>query len=122
MAVREICCMRPGLPGISDTVTVVSKLGRFLQHARVYHFHNNGKAEYFIGSADWRPRNLSKRVEVVTPIRDAEHCAVLDKLLDSYLKDPDVWHLQPDGSYVRGGEHVGPGAQRIKLDDLTAAD
>lgn len=122
MAVREICCLRPGLPGISETVTVVSKLGRFLQHARIFHFHNNGDPEYFIGSADWRPRNLSKRVEVVTPIRDPEHRATLDKLLESYLKDPEAWHLMPDGSHIRGNEHVGPGAQRIKVGVLSAAD
>jgi polyphosphate kinase len=122
LAVREICCLRPGIPGISDKITVVSKLGRFLQHARIFYFHNNGESEYFIGSADWRPRNLSKRVEVVTPIRDAAHRAVLDKLLDSYLNDPHVWQLHADGSYTRDSQRVGPGAQPEKLDMTSAAD
>jgi polyphosphate kinase len=107
MAVREICCLRPGIPGVSDNITVVSKLGRFLQHSRIFRFQNAGDPEYFIGSADWRPRNLSKRVEVITPIRNPEHRAVLDDLLESYLNDPEVWHLQPDGSHVRNGEVVG---------------
>lgn len=114
LAVREICCIRPELRGVSDSVTVVSKLGRFLQHARIYYFHNDGNPDYFIGSADWRPRNLSKRVEVVTPIRDPKHRVELDGLLDSYLNDPDAWRLLPDGSYVRGDEHVGFGAQPPK--------
>jgi polyphosphate kinase len=122
LAVREICSLRPELPGISENITVVSKLGRYLQHARIFYFHNNGQPEYFIGSADWRPRNLSKRVEVVTPIREPQHRAVLDKLLESYLNDPDVWHLRPDGSYERRGQHVGPGAQPIKVDLTSAAD
>jgi polyphosphate kinase len=121
MAAREICCLRPELPGYSESITVVSKLGRFLQHARIYYFHNNGEPEYFIGSADWRPRNLSKRVEVITPIRNPEHRATLDKTLDSYLQDPDVWRLRPDGSYVRGNQHVGSGAQPLDQ-DLSAAD
>ncbi len=122
LAVREICCLRPELPHISENITVVSKLGRFLQHARIFYFHNNGESDYFIGSADWRPRNLSKRVEVITPIRDARHRAVLDELLDSYLKDPDVWRLRPDGSYARAGQRVGPGAQRPSVDLTSAAD
>ena len=107
MAVREICCLRPQVPGVSDNITVVSKLGRFLQHSRIFRFENDGNPEYFIGSADWRPRNLSKRVEVITPIRDPQHRAVLDQLLDSYLGDPEAWRLRPDGSYVRNGEVVG---------------
>ena len=119
LAVREICCLRPELPGVSDNITVVSKLGRFLQHSRIFRFENNGEPEYFIGSADWRPRNLSKRVEVVTPIRDPRHRAVLDELLDSYLNDPDVWRLRPDGAYVRNGQLVGNAAMAA---EATAAD
>lgn len=119
MAVREICCLRPQLEGISDNITVVSKLGRFLQHARVYRFENDGNPEYFIGSADWRPRNLSKRVEVITPIRHPEHRAVLDRLLESYLTDTDVWHLRPDGSYIRNSEVVGAASRTL---EATAAD
>jgi polyphosphate kinase len=104
---------------VSDNITVVSKLGRFLQHSRIYRFENNGEPEYFIGSADWRPRNLSKRVEVITPIRDAHHRAILDELLDSYMTDREVWKLRSDGSYVRGNEVVGGPA---KSAEASAAD
>ncbi len=119
MAVREICCLRPGVEGVSDNITVVSKLGRFLQHSRIFRFENAGNPEYFIGSADWRPRNLSKRVEVITPIRDPQHRAVLDELLDSYLNDPHVWKLRPDGSYVRAEEVVGSASRAA---EASAAD
>jgi polyphosphate kinase len=119
LAVREICCLRPGVPGVSENVTVVSKLGRFLQHSRIYKFNNAGKPEYFIGSADWRPRNLSKRVEVITPIRHPEHRTILDELLESYLNDPEAWHLRADGAYERNGEVVGGLTRPI---EATAAD
>jgi polyphosphate kinase len=106
MAVREICCLRPGIEGLSENIRVVSKLGRFLQHSRIYCFHNAGEPEYFLGSADWRPRNLSKRVEVITPVRDAGHQETLGAVLDAILDDPEAWELQPDGSHVRGAEVV----------------
>ncbi len=122
MAVREICCLRPELPGVSDNITVVSKLGRFLQHSRIFRFENNGDPEYFIGSADWRPRNLSKRVEVVTPIRDPQHRAVLDELLDSYLTDPDAWRMRPDGAYVRADQVVGAAVTGKSAETTVAAD
>jgi polyphosphate kinase len=106
MAVREICCLRPRLEGISENIRVVSLLGRFLQHARIYCFHNGGEPEYFLGSADWRPRNLSKRVEVITPVYDASIRDRVDSMLDDVLQHPDAWELRPDGSYVRGSEVV----------------
>jgi polyphosphate kinase len=109
MMVREICCLRPGVEGVSENIRVVSKLGRFLQHPRIYNFHNAGEPEYFVGSADWRPRNLSKRVEVITPVRAREHREVLDRMLDEILNDPDAWTLRPDGTYVRGAEVI-PGS------------
>jgi polyphosphate kinase len=105
MAVREICALRPGIPGLSENIRVKSLLGRFLQHARIFCFHNAGQPEFYIGSADWRPRNLSKRVEVATPVLDPEHCAMLDRIIESTLNDPDAWQLRSDGAYVRG-EHV----------------
>ena len=106
MAVREICCLRPGIEGLSENIRVVSLLGRFLQHARIYCFHNAGSPEYFIGSADWRPRNLSKRVEVVTPVRAPHIQKELDEMLEYILHHPDAWELRADGSYARGQEII----------------
>src|SRR3989440_6306438 len=70
LVVRGICCLRPGVPGLSDRIRVISILGRFLEHGRIFSFANGGESEYYIGSADWRPRNLRRRVEVATPILD----------------------------------------------------
>jgi polyphosphate kinase len=103
MMVREICALRPGVPRVSENIRVVSLVGRLLQHARIIHFANNGSDEYYIGSADWRPRNLSERVEVATPIRDPEQHALLDRILDATLNDPDAWELTPDGEFVPPG-------------------
>jgi polyphosphate kinase len=101
LMVREICTLRPGMPGVSDNISVVSVVGRLLQHARVFHFGNGGADEYYIGSADWRPRNLTERVEVVTPVMDPAHHAALDGLLSATLNDPGAWRLDADGSYGR---------------------
>ncbi len=103
MMVREICALRPGVPGLSENIRVTSLLGRHLQHARIYHFHNAGEDEYYIGSADWRPRNMRERVEVVTPVRDPGHCERLDRILVETLAHPETWQLGPDGAYVRRG-------------------
>ncbi|HEY7503676.1 MAG TPA: polyphosphate kinase 1 [Gemmatimonadales bacterium] len=107
LVVRGLCVLRPGVPGHSERVRVVSRLGRHLEHARIYHFANGGDDRYHIGSADWRPRNLRRRVEVVTPVTDAAARATLDGILTRELTDPDGWVLQPDGSYRRERE-AGP--------------
>ena len=101
LIVRGLCCLRPGLPGISHRIRVVSVLGRFLEHSRIYRFENAGKPEYFIGSADWRPRNLRKRVEVVAPVTHSEGIRRLDRILTAQLRDPAAWELGPDGTYTR---------------------
>ena len=101
LVVRGLCVLRPGVPGHSERIRVVSRLGRFLEHARIYHFANGGDERYYIGSADWRPRNLRRRVEVVAPVTDAAACAALDDILTRELADPEGWVLQPDGSYAR---------------------
>jgi polyphosphate kinase len=101
MIVRGLCCLRPGVPGLSENISVISILGQFLEHSRIFRFDNAGDPEYFIGSADWRPRNLSRRVEVVTPIHETDHRQVLDRILEESLADPDAWELRPDGSYVQ---------------------
>jgi polyphosphate kinase len=104
LIVRGLCILRPGVPGHSERIRVVSRLGRFLEHARIYHFADGGDEHYHIGSADWRPRNLRRRVEVVTPVTDAGARAALDDILSRELADPDGWILQADGSYRRAGE------------------
>ena len=79
----------------------MSRLGRYLEHARVYHFLNGGAEEYFIGSADWRPRNLRRRIEVVAPVTDPAGRERLGQLLDTEIGDETAWELEPDGSYRR---------------------
>jgi polyphosphate kinase len=101
LVVRGLCMLRPGVPGLSEGIHVVSVLGRFLEHARIYRFENAGAPEYFTGSADWRPRNLRRRVEVITPVTDTAAGARLDHILALELAHPSAWELQSDGSYVQ---------------------
>ncbi len=101
LIVRAVCTLRPGVPGLSTGIRVRSILGRFLEHARIYYFENGGAAEYFIASADWRKRNLRKRVEMAVPVRAPDACARLRSILDAELNDPRAWTLQADGTYVR---------------------
>ena len=88
-------------------IRVYSILGRFLEHARIYHFDNAGEPEFYIGSADWRPRNLRRRVEVVTPVADPEACERLKDILDRELDDPFAWQMNADGSYARRPAPIG---------------
>jgi polyphosphate kinase len=103
LIVRGICTLRPGLPKVSSNIRVRSIVGRFLEHSRIFYFGNAGKEEAFIGSADWMYRNLSRRVEVVVPIKDAKVRGYFkDVVLDAYLKDNvNARELRSDGSYVR---------------------
>jgi polyphosphate kinase len=103
LLVRGICCLRPGLQGISENIRVLSILDRFLEHSRVYYFHNGGNPEIYSGSADWMPRNFKKRAEILYPIEDTELKArIIDEILMTYLKDNvKARFMQPDGSYVR---------------------
>jgi polyphosphate kinase len=103
LLVRGICCLRPGVPGISENIRVISILDRFLEHSRVYYFHNGGNPEIYSGSADWMPRNFKKRAEILYPIENTEVKArIIKEILMTYLKDNVKARLmQPDGSYVR---------------------
>lgn len=108
---RGICTLRPGVPGVSENVRVRSVVGRFLEHSRVYRFENAGSPIYFIGSADLRPRNLSRRVELLAPVIDLDQQVSLESILNLYVEDPTGWELQPDGTYLRRTE-TGVGAQQ----------
>ena len=102
LIVRGICRLRPGLPGRSETVRVISIVGRFLEHARIFRFGNGGRPEHYFGSADWMSRNLNYRVEAVAPIREPALQAELDAMLELQLADNvKAWELRPDGSYVQ---------------------
>jgi polyphosphate kinase len=111
LLIRGICRLRPGLPGLSDNVRVVSVIGRFLEHSRVYYFANNGDPEYFIGSADVMKRNLDERIEVLAPVRAPEHRNQLDELLALMLEDRrQGWSLRDsqwsrDPSVTEDGIH-----------------
>ena len=100
LIVRGICCLRPGLPGVSDSIRVISIVGRFLEHSRAFYFLNGGAEEVYIGSADWMPRNLDRRIEAVTPIEDPAHRQALrDLLLLMWEDNRQAWDLRPDGTY-----------------------
>lgn len=101
--VRGICCLRPGVPGLSENIRVVSVVGRFLEHARVYYFHNNGDPEALIGSADLMRRNLDRRVETLVPITERRLTEALrDIACETAFKDNlNAWDMGPDGAYVR---------------------
>jgi polyphosphate kinase len=102
LVVRGMCCLRPGVAGLSENIRVISIVGRFLEHSRIFCFHNNGAEEVYIGSADWMPRNLDRRVEAVTPVEDPKLVAELKKILQILLADNrQAWELQPDGQYIQ---------------------
>jgi polyphosphate kinase len=102
LIVRGICCLRPGIPGVSENIRVVSILDRFLEHSRVFCFENGGDDQIYIGSADWMPRNFFSRVEAVFPILDPRHKRRIYKDLNLQLEDNVKGRLgQPEGSYVR---------------------
>jgi len=103
MIVRGVCCLRPGIPGISDRIQVRSIVGQFLEHSRIYYFENGGNPEVYIGSADLMERNLDRRVEVLCPVTDPAMRQLLrDAVLEVLLSDTDrAWTLQTDGTYVR---------------------
>ncbi len=104
LIIRGICSLCPQVPGLSERIRVICILGRFLEHSRIYHFGNAGEDEYYIGSADWRTRNLRRRVEVVTPVLDPRCHKKLDQLLEMQINDPLAWELCADEAYERRNE------------------
>jgi polyphosphate kinase len=103
LIIRGICCLRPGIPGISEHIRVRSIVGRFLEHTRAFYFHNDGDEELFLSSADWMGRNFFQRVETAFPIEDRKlRRRILKDGLELYLSDnSEAWILQKDGEYRR---------------------
>ena len=102
LIVRGICCLKAGVPGLSETIHVRSIVGTFLEHARIFYFENNGDPEYYMGSADWMPRNLDKRVEILFPVEAPELKEKVGKILAIQLADTKKAHiLMPDGTYEK---------------------
>ena len=102
LLVRGICCLKVGVPGISENIRVRSIVGEFLEHSRIFYFENGGNPEIYMGSADWMPRNLDRRVEIVFPVEDEKIKKELEHVLDLEFKDNVKAHLlQPDGTYIK---------------------
>ena len=102
LVVRGICCLKAGVPGLSENISVHSIVGNFLEHARIFYFENDGSPEVYMGSADWMPRNLDKRVEIMFPVEDPVLKREVIRILDIQLEDNVKAHiLQPDGSYEK---------------------
>jgi len=106
LIIRGLCILRPGVKGLSERIRVRSIVGRFLEHSRIFHFANGGSDEIYTGSADWMPRNLFERCEVVFPVRDPVALArIHDEILPAYLADTVKARLQqPDGAYIRASK------------------
>ena len=116
LIVRGICCLRPGVPGLSDRIRVVSIIGRFLEHSRLWHFYNDGAEEFYLGSADWMPRNFDRRVEAVAPVEEPALHKRLRALLFTYLDDNrQAWELGPDGEWVQRDPNGAPRASHERL-------
>jgi polyphosphate kinase len=111
--VRGMCCLRPGIPGVSDNIQVTSILGRFLEHSRIYYFRNGGREEVYLGSADLMPRNIDRRVEVLFPVQEANMILhIRDDILGMYLRDNlEARRMQSDGTYQR----VKPGEGEVQI-------
>jgi polyphosphate kinase len=118
LLVRGICCLRPGVPGVSENIRVISVVGRFLEHSRIYWFRNNGAEEVYAGSADLMPRNLNRRVEIIFPIEEARLIRFLrEEVLDVYLEDNVKSRvMKSDGTYVR--RTISKGEPRISAQDV----
>ena len=102
LVVRGMCCLRPGVPGVSHNIQVRSIIGRFLEHSRIYYFLNGGDERMYLSSADWMERNLDMRVETCFPVEGKKLISRVKKDLEAYLTDnTQSWVLQEDGSYQR---------------------
>ncbi len=123
LIVRGMCCLRPGIAGVSHNIQVRSIIGRFLEHSRVFYFHNDGDEKLYLSSADWMERNLDRRVETCFPVEGKKLVTRVKKELEALLTDnTQSWILQPDGSYVRNspsGNQLARNAQNTLLERLS---
>jgi polyphosphate kinase len=127
LLVRGVCCLRPGIPGLSDNIRVISIVGRFLEHSRIYYFGNNGDEQIYLGSSDLMPRNLNRRVELLFPIENRRMIRHLhDNVLATYLADNvKARQMKPDGTYVRrqpasGEEPISAQSELLKKKPFTS--
>lgn len=117
LIVRGFCCARPGVPGLSENIRVMSIVGRFLEHSRIYRFENGGEPEYYIGSADWMSRNLDWRVEAIVPIEHPKLQREIDHVLKTCWRDHcQAWDLLPSGDYHRRRPRRGKGCQTLFME------
>ncbi|MBD1882385.1 MULTISPECIES: polyphosphate kinase 1 [unclassified Coleofasciculus] len=120
LIIRGICCLRPGVEGVSENIRTISVVGRYLEHSRIFYFQNAGSEEVYIGSADWMRRNLDRRVEAIAPIEDPEISKDLQEILGIMLADNrHAWDLQPDGRYIQrhpGDKEREQSAQKILME------
>ncbi|MDH3451911.1 MAG: polyphosphate kinase 1, partial [Gammaproteobacteria bacterium] len=123
LIVRDTCRLRPGIPHLSDTVKVVSVVGRFLEHSRIYYFHNGGDEEYYIGSADSMMRNLEHRVEVLVPVEEPSLQAELRQIIELHMSDQrSAWDMQSDGTYTKRQPAAEEDADGVQEHLAAAAD
>ena len=122
LIVRGICCLRPGVPGVSENIRVRSIVGRFLEHSRLFYFENDGDPLVFGSSADWMPRNLHRRIEACFPIEDPIlKRQVIEQGLMIYLRDNrQAWELGPDGEYRNVEDKAEPFSAQSELLEMLA--
>ncbi|MGE0555851.1 MAG: polyphosphate kinase 1 [Gemmatimonadales bacterium] len=123
LIVRGICCLRPGLPGVSENIRVISIIGRFLEHSRAWYLANGGEPEVYISSADWMPRNLDRRIEAVAPIEDPTHRDTVRDLLELMWRDNrQAWELAADGTWTQRqpGDQPEVATHRLLIDRYTS--
>jgi polyphosphate kinase len=117
LIVRGLSSLRPGIQDVSENIRVISIVGRFLEHSRIYYFANGGEEEIYLSSADFMPRNLTRRVELGFPIHSKNLLArIKNEILETYLSDTaKSWYQQPDGTYVRPAERNPRSESQVKL-------
>jgi len=123
LIVRGMCSLRPGIPGVSERIRVVAIIDRYLEHARVFYFHNGGEPSYWLASADWMQRNFDRRVEIAFPVLDAQHQARLKEILEIQLSDTcKGWQIQPDGTSLKNPSEAAPYLRsQERLHEITQA-